>query len=82
MSVLSQSYDFRLQFQDPEFDNLEDLPAKTTIKIVKVTESDLSSNSTDDTMLLSDNTDMRGTLPMAIFVVPNFSYEVEYTLPI
>lgn len=61
---LNLNYDFCLQFQDPEFDNalcnlvnVEDLPPKATVKIVKVIESDLSSASTDDTVLLSDSTD-------------------------
>ncbi|XP_076613244.1 uncharacterized protein LOC143336788 [Chaetodon auriga] len=86
---LNLTYDFRLQFEDPEFNNavnnlvnMEDLPAKATIKIVRVTESDLSSTSTDDTLLLSDNTDSPERLCRwpAIFVVPAFSYEVEYVL--
>ncbi len=61
---LNLAYDFRLQFQDPEFDNalrnlvnMEDLPSKATVKIVRVIESDLSSTSTDDTVLLCDNTE-------------------------
>lgn len=56
---LNLKYDFRLQFQDPEFDNalcnlvnMEDLPPKATVKIVKVMESDLSSVSTDDTVTI------------------------------
>lgn len=60
---LNLDYDFRLQFQDTEFDNalcnlvnIEDLPSKATIKIVRIIESDLSSTSTDDTVLPSDNT--------------------------
>lgn len=86
---LNLAYDFRLQFQDPEFDNalcnlvnIEDLPSKATIKILRVIESDLSSTSTDDTSLLSDNTESPERLCRwpDIFVVPNFSYEVEYTL--
>lgn len=42
---MNLNYDFRLQFQDPEFDhavcnvvNVEDLPPKATVKIVKVIE--------------------------------------------
>lgn len=86
---LNLAFDFRLQFQDPEFDNvlcnlvnMEDLPAKATVKIVRVIESDLSSTSTDDTVLLSDNTYSPERLCRwpATFVVPSFSYEVEYTL--
>lgn len=57
-------YNFRLQFQDPEFDNalcnlvdMEVLLSKATIKIVRVIELDLSPASTDDTVLLSDNTE-------------------------
>ena len=83
------TYDFRLQYEDPEFNNalnnlvnMEDLTAKATIKIVRVIESDLSSTSTDDTVLLSDNTDSPERLCRwpSIFVVPTFSYEVEYML--
>lgn len=86
---LNLDYDFRLQFQDPEFDNalcnlvnMEDLPSKATIKIVRFVELDLSSTSTDDTVLLSDNTDSPERLCRwpEIFVVPTFSYEVEYAL--
>lgn len=83
-------YDFRLQFEDPEFDNalcnlvnMEDLPpSKATIKIVKLIESDQSSTSTDDTILLSDSTDSpeRQQRWPATFHVPNFSFEVEHTL--
>ncbi len=61
---LKLAYDFHLQFQDPEFDNalcnlvnIEDLPSKVTIKIVRFVDLDLSSTSTDETVLLSDNTD-------------------------
>lgn len=86
---LNLDYNFQLQFQDPEFDNalcnlvnMEDLPSKATIKIVRVIEFDLSSTSTDDTVLLSDNTVSPERLCRwpAIFVVPDFSYEVEYIL--
>uniref|UniRef100_A0A673A2K9 Uncharacterized protein n=1 Tax=Sphaeramia orbicularis TaxID=375764 RepID=A0A673A2K9_9TELE len=86
---LNLDYNLRLQFQDPEFDNalcnlvnIEDLPSKATIKIVRIVESDPSSTSTDDTVLLSDNTDSPERLCRwpAIFIVPNFSYEVEHTL--
>uniref|UniRef100_A0A3B5A7P0 PB1 domain-containing protein n=1 Tax=Stegastes partitus TaxID=144197 RepID=A0A3B5A7P0_9TELE len=86
---LNLHYNLRLQFQDPEFDNalcnlvnIEDLPSKATVKIVRIVESDLSSTSTDDTVLLSDNTDSPERLCRwpAIFLVPNFSYEVEHTL--
>lgn len=68
---LNLAYDFWLQFQDPEFDNalcnlvnIEDLSSKATIKIVRYLEPDLSSTSTDDT-LLSDNRFTRSSLPMA-----------------
>ena len=83
------TYDFCLQYEDPEFNNalnnlvnMEDLTAKATIKIVRVIESDLSSTSTEDTVLLSDNTDSPARLCRwpAIFVVSTFSYEVEYML--
>ena len=86
---MNLNYDFRLQFQDPEFDNalcnlinVEDLPPKATVKIVKVMESDLSSASTDDTVLLSDSTDSseRHCRWPEVFVVLTFSYEVEFAL--
>lgn len=79
-------YDFRFQFQDPEFENalsnlvnIEDLPSKATIKIVRFVDLDRSSISTDETVLLSDNTDSPERLcrwPR----IPTFSYEVEYAL--
>lgn len=86
---LNLSYDFRLQFQDPEFDNalcnlvnIEDLPSRATVKVIRLVESDLSSTSTDDTVLLSDNTDSPERLCRwpEVFVVPAFSYEVDYAL--
>ncbi|KAL7883026.1 hypothetical protein SRHO_G00006840 [Serrasalmus rhombeus] len=86
---LELTYDIRLQFQDPDFDNalcnlvnMEDLPSKATIKIVRLVEYDLSSTSTDETVMLSDNTDSPDRLSRwpEVFVVPTFSYEVEYTL--
>ncbi|XP_069388840.1 sterile alpha motif domain-containing protein 3-like [Paralichthys olivaceus] len=86
---LNLAYDFRLQFQDPEFDNalcnlvnVEDLPSKATIKIVRFVDLDLCSTSTDDTVFLSGNTDSPERLCRwpEIFVVPTFSYEVEYAL--
>ena len=85
---LDLNYDFCLQFQDPEFDhvlcnlvNIEDLPSIATVKLVKVTELDLSSASTDDTVLLSDiESPERLCRWPEVFVVPTFSYEVEFTL--
>lgn len=86
---MNLNYDFRLQFEDPEFGNalcnlvnIEDLPSKATVKIVRVTDSDLSSTSTDETVLLSDNTDSPERLCRwpEVFVVPTFSYEVEFAL--
>ncbi|KAI3373747.1 hypothetical protein L3Q82_022343, partial [Scortum barcoo] len=87
---LNLGYDFRLQFQDPEFDNalcnlvnIEDLPSKATIMIVRFVDLELSSTSTDETVLLSDhNRDSPERLCRwpEIFIVPTFSYEVEYAL--
>ena len=86
---LNLLYEFRLQFQDPEFDNalcnlvnIEDLPSKATIQVVRLIEADLSSTSTDDTVLLSDNTVSPERLCRwpEVFIVPTFSYEVEYCL--
>ena len=88
-SKLNLLYEFRLQFQDPEFDNalcnlvnMEDLPSKATIQVVRLIEADLSSTSTDDTVLLSDNTVSPERLCRwpEVFIVPTFSYEVEYCL--
>uniref|UniRef100_A0A3B4YGN7 Uncharacterized protein n=1 Tax=Seriola lalandi dorsalis TaxID=1841481 RepID=A0A3B4YGN7_SERLL len=82
---LNLAYEFRFQFQDPELDNalcnlvnIEALPSKATIKIVRFAEIDLSSTSTNDTVLLSDNTDSPERLCRwpEIFVVPTFSYEL------
>lgn len=48
-------YDFRLQYEDPDFNNalcnwgnIEDLPSIATVKVVSLTDLDLSSTSTDD----------------------------------
>ena len=88
-SKLNLLYEFRLQFQDPEFDNalcnlvnMEDLPSKATIQVVRLIEADLSSTSTDDTVLLSDNTVSPERLCRwpEVFIVPTFSYEVENCL--
>ena len=81
-SKLNLLYEFRLQFQDPEFDNalcnlvnMEDLPSKATIQVVRLIEADLSSTSTDDTVLLSDNTVSPERLCRwpEVFIVPTFS---------
>lgn len=86
---LNLMYEFRLQFQDPEFDNalcnlvnIEDLPSKATIQVVRLIEADLSSTSMDDAVLLSDNTDSPERLCWwpEVFIVPTFLYEVEYSL--
>lgn len=57
---LNVSYDFRLQFEDPEFENalcdlenIDDLPSKATVKLIKTLELDIYSTDTEETELAS-----------------------------
>ncbi|KAL3979204.1 Nance-Horan syndrome protein [Sarotherodon galilaeus] len=91
-SRLNFTFDFRLQFHDPDFDNalcnlvkIEDLPAIASVKVVRLVELDWISTSTDDTILQTDSTDTidspeRITGWPEVFIVPAFSYEVEHVL--
>lgn len=81
-------YDFRLQYEDPDFNNalcnlvnIEDLPSIATVKVVSLTDLDLSSTSTDDTVILSviDSPERSCSWPDH-FTVPTFTYEVEFIL--
>ncbi|KAJ8349285.1 hypothetical protein SKAU_G00244150 [Synaphobranchus kaupii] len=85
---LDMSYDFRLQFEDPEFDkalcdleNMADLPSIATVKVVRIVEVDVHSTSTEDTVLLSDvSSPERASRWPDVFITPTFSYEVEFAL--
>uniref|UniRef100_A0A3P9BV25 PB1 domain-containing protein n=1 Tax=Maylandia zebra TaxID=106582 RepID=A0A3P9BV25_9CICH len=91
-SRLNFTFDFRLQFHDPDFDNalcnlvkIEDLPAIASVKVVRLVELDRISTSTDDTILQTDSTDTidspeRISRWPEVFIVPPFSYEVEHVL--
>ncbi|CAI5678291.1 unnamed protein product [Oreochromis niloticus] len=91
-SRLNFTFDFRLQFHDPDFDNalcnlvkIKDLPAIASVKVVRLVELDRISTSTDDTILQTDSTDTidspeRISRWPEVFIVPPFSYEVEHIL--
>ncbi|MEQ2301141.1 hypothetical protein AMECASPLE_032913 [Ameca splendens] len=91
-SRLKLTFDFRLQFHDPDFDNalcnlvvIEDLPGTASVKVVRLVELDQISTSTDDTIILTDSTDttdspVRISRWPEVFIVPIFSYEVEHVL--
>ncbi|MEQ2281814.1 hypothetical protein AMECASPLE_034248 [Ameca splendens] len=91
-SRLKLTFDFRLQFHDPDFDNalcnlvvIEDLPSTTSVKDVRLDELDQISTSTDDTIILTDSTDTTDSPERIsrwpeVFIVPIFSYEVEHVL--
>lgn len=85
--MVNLTYDFRLQFEDPEFDNaltnlsnIADLPSKATVKVVKLVDLDLSSNSTDDTIITNLSSPDHSNGWPEEFNIPNFSYEVEFAL--
>ncbi|XP_038129287.1 uncharacterized protein LOC119775391 [Cyprinodon tularosa] len=89
---LKLTFDFRLQFHDPDFDNalcnlvkIEDLPGTASIKVVRLLDLDRISTSTDETILLTDSTDATDSPERSgrwpdVFIVPTFSYEVEHVL--
>ncbi|MEQ2177050.1 hypothetical protein GOODEAATRI_034528 [Goodea atripinnis] len=91
-SRLKLTFDFRLQFHDPDFDNalcslvvIEDLPGTASVKVVRLVELDRISISTDDTIILTDSTDTidspeRISRWPEVFIVPIFSNEVEHVL--
>lgn len=58
---LNVSYDFRLQFEDPDFgnalcdlENIDELPSKATVKLIKTLELDVHSTDTEETALAVD----------------------------
>ena len=81
-------YDFRLQYEDPDFNNalcnwgnIEDLPSIATVKVVSLTDLDLSSTSTNDTVILSVIVSPERSCSWPDhFNVPTFTYEVEFIL--
>ncbi|MED6272209.1 hypothetical protein CHARACLAT_027815, partial [Characodon lateralis] len=91
-SRLKLTFDFRLQFHDPDFDNalcnlvvIEDLPGTASVKVVRLVELVRISTSTDDTIILTDSTDTTDSPERIsrwpeVFIVLIFSYEVEHVL--
>ncbi|XP_030609899.1 sterile alpha motif domain-containing protein 3-like [Archocentrus centrarchus] len=89
---LKLTFDFRLQFHDPDFGNalcnlveIEHLPSTASVKVVRLVELDQISTSTDDTIILTDSTDSTDTPERIsrwpeVFIVPIFSYEMEHVL--
>ncbi|KAL2078046.1 hypothetical protein ACEWY4_025731 [Coilia grayii] len=81
-------YDFRLQYEDPDFNNalcnlvsIESLPSIATVKVVHLIDLDLSSISTDDTVILSSpERSCRTEAWPENFTVPSFTYDIEYIL--
>ncbi|KAG9265328.1 hypothetical protein AMEX_G21712 [Astyanax mexicanus] len=80
-------FDFNLSYQDPDFDgqlcslvDIEELPQKAILKVIRP-EGDVSSASSDDTVILphSLSPDRAEGWPL-VFPVPTFSYEVELIL--
>lgn len=79
--------DFNIQYEDPDFDgqlsvlvDIEELPEKATLKVMR-SESDESSTASSDTDILphAPLTNRQKNWPDA-FPVPTFSYEVEHVL--
>lgn len=65
---LKLTFDFKLQFHSPDFDNalcnlveIEHLPSTASIRVVRLVELDQISTSTDDTIILTDSTDSTDT---------------------
>uniref|UniRef100_A0A8C5CMT1 Uncharacterized protein n=1 Tax=Gadus morhua TaxID=8049 RepID=A0A8C5CMT1_GADMO len=80
-------FEFTLQYEDPDFGgelcclvDVEDLPEKGTLRVVR-SESDLSSCGSSDTDILPHVpvSQRQKTWP-DVFPVPTFSYEVEHVL--
>uniref|UniRef100_A0A3P9H9U1 PB1 domain-containing protein n=1 Tax=Oryzias latipes TaxID=8090 RepID=A0A3P9H9U1_ORYLA len=80
-------FDFSLSYEDPDFDgqlcslvDIEELPQKAVLKIVRP-ESDTSSIASDDTIILPHAmTPERVDKWPQVFPMPTFSYEVELIL--
>lgn len=84
---LKLDYDFSLSYEDPDFDrqfcsllDIEELPQKAVVKVVRP-ESDGSSVASDDTIILPHamTPDRVERWPQD-FPIPTFSYEVELIL--
>lgn len=80
-------FEFTLQYDDPDFEgqlscllDIQELPEKATLKVVR-SESDASSCASSDTDILPHVpvSQRQKTWP-DVFPVPTFSYEVEYEL--
>ncbi|XP_016363601.1 myosin heavy chain, fast skeletal muscle-like [Sinocyclocheilus anshuiensis] len=80
-------FEFTLQYEDPDFDrelcclvDVQDLPEKGTLKVVR-SESDTYTNTSSNTDILPHvPVSQRQTTWPDIFPVPTFSYEVEHIL--
>lgn len=80
-------FDFSLSYEDPDFDgqlcsllDIEELPQKTVLKVIR-SESDASSVASDDTIILPHAmTPGRADRWPDVFPVPAFSCEVEFLL--
>jgi len=93
---LGLHYNFSLQYKDPEFNyelcnltDIEDLPEKSTLKVIPVldllpvsTSDEILSDtpSTVDTEILSTTSQERQKPWLEIFDIPNFSVDVEHRL--
>jgi len=87
---LHLTFDFELQFEDPDFDNqlcnlraIEDLPPRATLKVVRGSDRDASSTATSDTadtVLLDVSSPERLSRWPDVFITPVFSYDVEFVL--
>lgn len=85
---LNVTYDFRLQFEDPDFgnalcdlENIDELPSKATVKLIKTLELDVHSTDTEETALAVDTSSSKRTsIWPDVFDPPTFSYDVEFAL--
>lgn len=87
---LNVSYDFKLQFEDPEFgnalcdlENINELPSKATVKLIKTLELAANSADLEETALISDTSSSsseRASRWPDVFNPPTFSYDVEFAL--
>ena len=79
--------DFSLQYEDPDFDgqlsllvDIEELPEKGTLKVVRSESDDLSTASSDTDILPHVPLTQRQKNWPDSFPVPTFSFEVEHVL--
>ncbi len=88
---LALPYDFRLQFEDPLFNNalcnvtdVSELPDRATLKVISLESSTLSSPSTSDTDILYTSEEksqmMRPDPWPSAFDIPDFSVDVNFRL--